>query len=210
MHWPDGWQPLRAPSLADVSRCTHECAANVFHARLEHLEHLPLDEPAGLGRRARVERRLGVVLGPKLPAPSVVLARQPGEQGEAEVDAGGHPAAGDAVAVFDDPRRHGFRADEGQQIAVGPVSGGPLPLQQAGSAKDQGAGADGGDVRCARAAAGHEVEDVWFPIVAVVPWKPPGTNRISSSSGASAKVAVGRIGMPLSRRRGLGTSRAAA
>ena len=160
MHRKDGWQPPSTSITADVPRCTRQCGANVLDARPEHLEHLPLDELAGFIRRARIERRVGVVLGPQLPALRVVLARQPGEQGEPEVDAGGHPAAGDAVAVFDDSCLHRFRADEGQQIVIRPVGGGLVPLQQAGGAENQGAGADRGDVRRALAAAGHEVEDV--------------------------------------------------
>jgi hypothetical protein len=60
--------------------------ANIFDAWPEHAHHFPLDELAGLLRRSQIERRVAVALSSQLPALRVVLARQPGQQGEPEVD----------------------------------------------------------------------------------------------------------------------------
>ncbi len=67
------------------------------------------------------------------------------DQGQREVDAGGHPGRGGDVAVADEDRVriHGQAGIPGSQcVAVGPVGGHPPPAEQAGLGQQERAGAD--------------------------------------------------------------------
>src|SRR5512145_314788 len=107
----------------------------------------PLHElRAGLLRRTAIERWLWVVLERKLQRLGDVLACQFGGQREAEVDAGGHARARDAVAVADDALRHRLGPEPRQVLAPHPVARGLVALQQPGSTEHERTIADRGDV----------------------------------------------------------------
>ena len=67
------------------------------------------------------------------------------DQRQREIDACGHAAAGHEIAVADDPRLNGNRAESLEQIVRRPMGGRALSLEQSRSAEHEGAGAHRSD-----------------------------------------------------------------
>jgi hypothetical protein len=86
------------------------------------------------------------------------LVGQFGSEREAEIDARGHAAAGDQVAVAHHAPLRRDRPEGGEQIVRRPVRSGPLAPQEPGRAEHQGAGADGGEIALPLRLAAQEAE----------------------------------------------------
>ncbi len=120
----------------------------------------------GLGGELRAELRL--VAGPaqedhQVPGdgegdvPVQVLL----DQGERQVDAGGHAGRGGDVSVadVDGLRFHGDgRVVAGEPVAVGPVGRRPAPVEEPGGGEQDGARAHRDQARCARAVGAQPVD----------------------------------------------------
>ena len=90
--------------------------------------------PRRTAGRGRTRSRAG--------SPSRRRRRRPVPQGQGHVDAGGDPRGGDDLAVLDHPRVDGLGAVRAERLAIDPVAGGALALEEAGGAEHQRAGAD--------------------------------------------------------------------
>ena len=87
-----------------------------------------------------------------------MTALQPLEHGQAEVDAGGHSAAGDPITVDHHSVLARGRTKKLEQTQVGPVGGGLVAVEQSRGTQDDRACAYRGDVAGRGAALGEEVE----------------------------------------------------
>src|SRR4029079_14300192 len=81
-----------------------------------------------------------------------------GDEGEREVDAGGHAASGDAVPGTHHALLHRDGAETGAQLVRQPVGGSPMSPEEPGRSEDQGTGADAGDPRRAFSQGSDGVE----------------------------------------------------
>ena len=73
-----------------------------------------------------------------------------------EVDAGGDPTACIDISVAHASSLARDRADQGQQMMIGPVRGRFLALKQARRSQYEGAGTDRGYIGCRRTGLSHE------------------------------------------------------